>query len=132
MKRYRICLMAVLVFSLMFTALALGSETVERLPATVVLKQNYPNPFNPSTTIEYDLREAARVELGIYNIVGQEIALLVAETQEAGSYRVRWDGTDGQRRPLPGGVYFYQLTATTMQPGASKVSELTRRMILLK
>jgi hypothetical protein len=76
------------------------------IPATYSLSQNYPNPFNPSTTIEYDLPEAAHVTLKVYNLLGQEVMTLVNEQQQAGKQRVRW-GVE----KLASGVYFYRLDA---------------------
>lgn len=75
-------------------------------PMEYTLFQNFPNPFNPSTTIEYDLRSSASVELAVYNLVGQRVALLVSEEQPAGSYAVTFNAKD-----LPSGVYFYRLRA---------------------
>lgn len=80
-------------------------------PATYALLQNYPNPFNPETVIEYHLPEVAEVRLAIYNILGQKVAMLVNELQEAGVYRVRWDGKNGSGVRVPSGVYVYAIRA---------------------
>lgn len=87
------------------------AETKPLKPLTYALFQNYPNPFNPETMIEYHLPEAAEVRLNIYNIIGQKVAGLVNELQEAGVYRVRWDGTDGSGGRVPSGVYVYTIRA---------------------
>jgi hypothetical protein len=73
------------------------------------LEQNYPNPFNPTTTIPYKLPRSSRVNLIIYNNLGQEILTLVNGYQTAGEYQVVWDGRDNQGRPVPSGVYIYRL-----------------------
>jgi len=73
------------------------------------LEQNYPNPFNPTTTIPYKLPGSSQVNLGIYNSLGQEVRTLVTAHQEAGEYRVVWDGRDNHGRPVPSGVYIYRL-----------------------
>ena len=75
-------------------------------PLTYVLAQNYPNPFNPTTKIEYSIPAQAKVELRVYNIVGQQVATLVSEVQAAGTYHVKFEGLN-----LASGVYFYRLTA---------------------
>jgi hypothetical protein len=73
------------------------------------LEQNYPNPFNPTTTIPYKLPRSSRVNLGIYNNLGQEIRTLVNGYQSAGEYQVVWHGWDNHARPVPSGVYIYRL-----------------------
>jgi hypothetical protein len=73
--------------------------------------KNSPNPHNPSTTITYTLTEAAHVRLSIYNLLGQEVAVLFSGGQAAGSHSVRWDGRDGLAREVTSGVYLYRLEA---------------------
>ena len=77
------------------------------------LHQNYPNPFNPSTTISYTipnvtLRDVGgyRVQLKIYDVLGNEIATLINEEKTAGTYGVYFDGSK-----LSSGIYYYQLKA---------------------
>jgi len=64
---------------------------------------NYPNPFNPSTIINYELPITNYVELSIYNLNGQKITMLIAETQSAGKYTIEWDASD-----YASGVYYYE------------------------
>ena len=66
---------------------------------------NYPNPFNPVTTIEYSLKRTARVELAIFNALGERVEILVNGERAAGEHRVRFDGSN-----LASGVYFYRLS----------------------
>ena len=83
--------------------------TSQVVPEAFTLFQNYPNPFNPSTTIEYALPNASKVRLAVYNLLGQEVAVLVDDVQEAGTYRVRLDASALSR--ASSGVYFYHLSA---------------------
>lgn len=81
-------------------------EIAVKLPATFSLSQNYPNPFNPSTRIKYGLPSEAKVELYVYNLLGQRVAVLMDERQNAGYHEVVFES-----RALPSGVYFYRLHA---------------------
>jgi len=76
----------------------------EVLPQVYKLNQNYPNPFNPSTTISYSLPKAEKVRLTIYNLIGQQVEVLINKKQTPGEYRIIWDSQD-----LPSGLYFYEL-----------------------
>ncbi len=91
-------------------------------PTRFVLFQNYPNPFNPSTTIHYALPHALFVTLTVYNTLGQQLAQLVNEQQQAGHHEVVFRG-DG----LASGVYFYRLQAGDLV--ASKKLLLLKRVL---
>ena len=80
-------------------------------PEGFILEQNYPNPFNPETSIKYQLPQAARVTLTIYNITGQEVRKLVNEEKLAGFHKVIWDATDKRGNHVPSGIYIYVLRA---------------------
>ena len=82
------------------------------LPKTYSLKQNYPNPFNPVTNIKYQLPSESKVNLIIYNILGQEVRTLVHnDLQRAGYYTLQWDGRDNSGVTAASGVYFYRIKA---------------------
>jgi uncharacterized delta-60 repeat protein len=86
------------------------------------LQQNYPNPFNPATTIRFSIPVGtghAPSVLKVYDVLGREVATLVNENLEAGSYETQFDASG-----FPSGVYFYRLTAGTFSE--------TKRMLLLK
>ncbi|KPK63419.1 hypothetical protein AMJ83_07045 [candidate division WOR_3 bacterium SM23_42] len=72
----------------------------------VVLTQNNPNPFSRSTVISFTMPKTSRVELKVYDLIGQEVAILVDEELYAGEHAVIFDGKN-----LPNGVYFYRLTS---------------------
>jgi hypothetical protein len=82
-----------------------GDTPTDGLPTSFGLAQNYPNPFNPSTVIEFELPRASRVDLTVYNVLGQEVSNLVSGYREAGVHQVTFDATR-----YPSGVYFYRLT----------------------
>ena len=89
------------------------------LPTVYSLYNNYPNPFNPSTSINYDLPNQSNVKLKIYNILGEDIATLVNQEQNAGRYQVHWDASR-----LASGIYFYTIQAGDFVQ--------TKKMILMK
>jgi hypothetical protein len=90
-----------------------------QIPNDFILKQNYPNPFNPSTKIEYSIPSESFVELKVFDVLGNEVASLVNEQQQAGVYRADFSADN-----LPSGMYFARITA----------NEFTQvvKMILLK
>ncbi len=83
------------------------------------LAQNYPNPFNPSTTIEYELPKTMDVRLVVYNVLGQQVKVLVNENKTAGIHKVQFSATD-----LPSGVYIYRLETGQRT--------LSRKMMLMR
>ncbi|MBI1808102.1 MAG: T9SS type A sorting domain-containing protein [Ignavibacteria bacterium] len=87
-------------------------ERVE-IPEKFLIERNYPNPFNSETVIHYSIPERSEVLMKIYNVLGQEVRTLVAETEEAGSKYARWDGRDNSAIPVASGVYVCALTATS-------------------
>lgn len=96
-----------------------GVGDEEMLADQFELEQNYPNPFNPSTRINYSVPSASFVRLKVYDILGNEVALMVNEEKPAGVYQLEFDASE-----LTGGVYFYQLTSNSFVE--------TKKMILMK
>ncbi len=76
----------------------------EQVPAHFTLSQNYPNPFNPSTKIKFDIPKSDFVSLKIFDALGREVAILVNEQLNSGTYEAEFNGAD-----YPSGVYFYRL-----------------------
>jgi hypothetical protein len=93
-------------------------------PALTVLRANHPNPFNPTTTIEYTLGMADRVQIHVYDAAGHLVRTLVDRLEGKGEHHVNFDGRDDHGQPLSSGVYLYRLDA-------SGVTQ-TRKMVLLK
>lgn len=75
-------------------------------PDKYSLEQNYPNPFNPSTNITFSLPKSQFVSLRLYDILGNEAAVLVNGYKEAGTYTVHYDASN-----LPSGIYIYTIRA---------------------
>jgi len=88
-------------------------------PLNYELSQNYPNPFNPSTTIKFSIPEKGNVNLLVYNILGEEVAILLNEVKEAGVHTINFDAAE-----LKSGIYFYRLQAADFVE--------TKKMILMK
>ena len=94
------------------------------IPSGYSLSQNYPNPFNPSTKISFNIPSSGSsvsrvVQLKMFDMLGREVALLVNEALQPGSYEIEFDAKD-----LPTGTYFYRLTTDGFTE--------TKKMILIK
>ncbi|MCI0513839.1 T9SS type A sorting domain-containing protein [candidate division KSB1 bacterium] len=89
--------------------------TYEEIPEFFALSQNYPNPFNPRTSISYQLAGEARVQLEIFNLLGQKVRTLVNENQPSGFYQVAWDGNNDAGLSLASGIYLIQFQAGNYQ-----------------
>ena len=100
------------------------SEPIEVLPSSFTLSQNYPNPFNPSTVISYQLPKQSRVQIKIYDAIGNEIRSLIDEEKSAGKYNILWDSRNNYGARVSSGVYFYKITADGFAQ--------TKKMILMK
>jgi hypothetical protein len=106
----------------------------EGTPATFELAQNYPNPFNPTTSIRFQVPEAADVRLAVYDRLGREVAVIVDGRMDAGRHETSFDATG-----LASGVYLYKLQArSTGSPtgpdgvrGSGSFVQ-TRKMIVVK
>ena len=87
------------------------AKLVGNLPVSFGLEANYPNPFNPSTTLRYNLVEAGQVQLTVYNVMGQQIRVLVDQVQQAGAYQIEWNSQDEVGQPVAPGLYLYRLVS---------------------
>jgi len=74
------------------------------IPTEFKLEQNFPNPFNPITTIRYTIARNGIVRLRIFDMLGQEVELLISEEKDPGNYMIKFDASS-----LSSGAYFYSL-----------------------
>ncbi|MCF7922097.1 MAG: ice-binding family protein [Candidatus Marinimicrobia bacterium] len=100
-----------------FVYVAIDDE--ELVPDGFSLSQNFPNPFNPSTMINYQLPVSSQVTLTITDMLGQELDVLVNDTQSAGSHQIEWNAEN-----YTSGIYFYRLQAGSFAS--------VKQMILIK
>jgi hypothetical protein len=94
-------------------------ENPENNPTAYHIKQNYPNPFNPSTKIEFFIPKTEFVNLKIFDLLGQEVAVIVSQKLNAGKHTFTWDANQ-----FSSGIYYYKLESGNFMQ--------TRKMIYLK
>jgi len=94
------------------------------IPMATKLMNAFPNPFNPNTNIRYSLKTSGKVNISIYNVKGQLIKTFTNEHLSPGFYQVSWDGRDLTGKPMPSGIYLYQMRSF-------KYNEI-KKMILAK
>lgn len=79
-------------------------------PTVAALRQNYPNPFKAGTVIPYDVPRGAHVNLAVYNLRGEKIAVIEDGDRLPGTYSAQWNGRDGAGKDVASGIYFCRLT----------------------
>ena len=94
-------------------------DDINSEPVSFILYQNYPNPFNSTTTIKYIIPYSGDVSLKVFDLLGNEVAILIDGYQESGSYEKSFNADN-----LSSGIYFYQLNANDFTS--------TKKLILLK
>jgi hypothetical protein len=107
----------------------IGIQPISKdIPNSFFLSQNYPNPFNPTTKIKFAIpvlpltkgeAEGVNTKLIIYDILGREVATILNQSLQPGTYEVEWDASN-----YPSGVYFYKLTARDFTE--------TKKLVLIK
>jgi hypothetical protein len=102
--------------------LATGFEALENEFASSSATGAFPNPFREQTQVSYFLEKESPVEIQVYNLIGSPVARLVSEVQTAGAHQISWQGTDGQGRVLPKGMYIIRI----------KTGELVSNLKVLK
>ncbi|MGA2622825.1 MAG: T9SS type A sorting domain-containing protein [Bacteroidota bacterium] len=88
-------------------------------PSGFELAQNYPNPFNPTTTVSFVISHSSFVTLGVYDVLGREVATLVNEVKQPGEYTVEWNAEG-----IASGMYLYELRSGAFSQ--------TKKLILAK
>jgi hypothetical protein len=97
----------------------ISEDQIGNVADDFALEQNYPNPFNPSTNISYTLQKPSEVKIGVYDLLGHEVAMLVNGMKPAGTNTVQFDGSN-----LSSGIYIYKLQTVDQV--------MNRKMMLLK
>ena len=95
------------------------------IPKSFLLGQNYPNPFNPQTTVSYQVAEPSHVSIAIWNVLGEQVAKLVDENQDAGYYEQTWDGSNSSS-----GIYYLRMVATDAY--GKLLYQATKKILLMK
>ncbi|NUO79954.1 T9SS type A sorting domain-containing protein [candidate division KSB1 bacterium] len=94
-------------------------------PQNFKIAQSHPNPFQHSTMIKYEVERPVRVQISIYNLLGQLVAILADQNQTPGNYTVVWNGENARGQPQPSGIYFYRV----QYDGRTAA---TRRIVLMR
>jgi hypothetical protein len=94
------------------------------IPVKYVMMDNYPNPFNPETRIVYSLPQSGKVNLTVYNILGQKVRNLTDTVQNAGTFTLTWDARNDFGQNVPTGIYIAVLTINNQR--------VTRKMVLMR
>lgn len=91
----------------LYSEILIGINNIStETPSDYSLNQNYPNPFNPSTKISFSVPKSGLVTMKVYDLLGKEIAEIVNQSMQPGTYEATWDASR-----FTSGVYFYKLEA---------------------
>jgi len=99
-------------------------------PGEFALLPNYPNPFNPSTVFTFSLPEQSRIELIVYNTLGQRIRTLIQENYDSGIHSIVWDGRNESGQSVGSGIYLSRFSASTIR--SSQSYQQTVKIILTR
>jgi pimeloyl-ACP methyl ester carboxylesterase len=94
------------------------------LPSQFKLFDNYPNPFNTQTVLMYQTNRGCQIKLQVFNLLGQKISTLIDRFQQAGLYKIIWEGKDQLNNNLPSGVYIFRFEAGNFS--------MSKKMLLLR
>ena len=99
-------------------------DLLRQIPEKFSISQNYPNPFNPQTKMDFSVARTGKVQIVIYNLLGQKVKTLVNKSLNYGYHSVVWNGLDEIGQPVSSGVYFSELRANGFRE--------SKKMLLLK
>jgi hypothetical protein len=105
----------------------LAGEEITKVPSEFHLFQNYPNPFNPTTEISFSLPFDADISLKVFDMLGQEVAVLIKGRRQAGFHQVTFAAES-----LPNGIYVYKLNAVNKALHSGEVFSEVKKMVLTK
>lgn len=91
-------------------ATGVNDQSDIRQPERFQLSQNFPNPFNPETNIAFSLPETGLVKLKVFDILGNEVAVLLNGSIPSGNHQISFHAEN-----LPSGIYFYRLEAGSIK-----------------
>ncbi len=100
------------------------SQISNTVPEHFLLKQNYPNPFNPSTNFRFELPKESNVKIAVYDLLGNEIAVLLNTYLSGGVYIIGWDGKAQNGTFMASGLYFCRIESNDWTA--------TKKMVLVK
>jgi hypothetical protein len=106
-------------FTIVNSPTDIESERRQIVSNNYILDNAYPDPFNPTTTINYYVPEFSFVSIKVFDVLGNEVAILINENKTAGNYRVEFSAAG-----LPSGIYFYRLQSGSFVE--------TKKMVLMK
>jgi hypothetical protein len=95
------------------------------LPKVYAISQNFPNPFNPITSIRFSLPFDSRIKISVYNALGELVANLADEIEQAGNHAITWNASG-----MSSGLYIYTIEAEPLKGGSTFKS--VKKMMLLK
>ena len=105
------------------TALSVNNDNFVSIPKDYIIHQNYPNPFNPTTSIQYELLNDSKLNITIYDMLGNVVDELYDGFQTSGNKSIKWDARNTSGELVSAGMYFYKI-----QVGNS--SQVNRMMFL--
>ncbi|MFH0733734.1 MAG: T9SS type A sorting domain-containing protein [bacterium] len=120
---------ATLGLAILTDTLSAVNDDNNSLPNNFNLSQNYPNPFNPSTTISFNLPVNADVKLTVFNVLGEQIQVLLNQNMSAGTHNVVFNAKSLKHKDLTSGMYMYTLKAIANN---GKEFLQTKKMLLIK